>query len=153
MELGLPHLALAALRRRRQLVAQDARGCYLLGECLRELHRYRAAVGPLQRSLALIPDDVQVSLALSWCLKRTGRLAEAIEVLQRIVDVEPGEAIVHYNLACYWSLAGGRRAALQHLANALEIDGNFLDFVWEEPDFAPLRRDPLFQSLTGMRSV
>ena len=149
LELAMPEHALRTLQRRGQLVHGDARGCYLLGETLRELRRYREAIFPLRRSLELIPDDTRVCLALGWCYKRIGRLEEAIGVLEHAVRVEPGEAILHYNLACYCSLARNRRRALQHLANALEIDGNFRDLVGDEPDFDPIRDDPLFQSLTA----
>jgi Flp pilus assembly protein TadD len=96
-----------------------------------------------------LPDDVHVAMALSWCYKRIGRLEEAITTLEHAVDVDPGEAVLHYNLACYWSLAHNRRRALQHLAHALDIDGNFRDLVSDEPDFDPIRNDPLFQSLTA----
>jgi tetratricopeptide (TPR) repeat protein len=152
LELMLPEQALRTLQRRGQLVHGDARGCYLLGEALRELRRYREAVYPLRRSLELIPDDTRVCLALGWCYKRTGRLEDAISVLDRAVRLEPGDALLHYNLACYWSLAHNRRRALQHLANALDIDGNFREMVRDERDFDPIRNDPLFQSLTGAMS-
>jgi tetratricopeptide (TPR) repeat protein len=148
LELGMADVALKTLQRRGHLVHGDARGCYLLGETLRELRRYREAVFPLRRCLELIPDDVHVSLALGWCYKRIGRLDEAIAALEHAVLVEPGDAILHYNLACYWSLAGNSRRALQHLAEAIDIDGNFRDMVADEPDFDPIRSDPLFQSLT-----
>jgi tetratricopeptide (TPR) repeat protein len=150
IELAMYGHALCTLQRRGQLVHGDARGCYLLGEALRELRRYREAVIPLRRSLELIPDDTRVCLALGWCYKRTGCLEDAIGVLEHAVRVEPGEAILHYNLACYCSLARNRRRALQHLANALDIDGNFREMVGSEPDFDPIRDDPLFQSLTGV---
>jgi Flp pilus assembly protein TadD len=149
LELAMPQQALRALQRRGHLVHGDARGCYLLGETLREMHRYREAVFPLRRCLDLLPDDVHVAMALSWCYKRIGRLEEAITTLEHAVDVDPGEAVLHYNLACYWSLAHNRRRALQHLAHALDIDGNFRDLVSDEPDFDPIRDDPLFQSLTA----
>jgi Flp pilus assembly protein TadD len=149
LALGMPHHALRALQQRGHLVHSDARGCYLMGACLRELRQYREALFPLRRSLALIPDDVRVALALGWCCKRTGRLEEAIAALEHAVAIEPGEAILHYNLACYWSLARDRRRALQYLALALEIDGNYRDFVASEPDFEPLRSDPLFRTLTS----
>jgi tetratricopeptide (TPR) repeat protein len=151
LQLGMPEQALAALQRRGQLVHGDARGCYMLGECLRELRRYRDAIFPLQRSLELIPDDVHVALALGWCCKRSGRLEEAINTLEHAVRIEPGEAILHYNLSCYWSLAHDSRRALQYLATALSIDGNFRELVADEPDFDPIRNHPLFQSLTAMR--
>ncbi|HMO86448.1 MAG TPA: tetratricopeptide repeat protein [Lacipirellulaceae bacterium] len=149
LELGMPEHAIRALQRRGQLVHGDARGCYLLGEALRETRRFNEAVYPLRRSLELIPDDTHVCLALGWCYKRTGRLEDAIDVLEHAVHLDPGEAILHYNLACYCSLARHRRQALQHLAYALEIDGNFRDLVADEADFDPIRHDPLFQSLTG----
>lgn len=121
-----------------------------MGESLREMQQYREAIFPLRRSLELIPDDIHVWLALGWCYKRVGHLDRAIESLEQALDVEPGEAILHYNLACYWSLARNHRQALRHLADALDIDGNYCDFVHDEPDFDPLRDNPLFQSLTGM---
>jgi tetratricopeptide (TPR) repeat protein len=149
LELGMAEGALRTLQRRGHLVHGDARGCYLLGETLRELRRYREAVFPLRRSLELIPDDMHVALALGWCYKRIGKLDEAISALEQAVAIEPGEAVLHYNLACYWSLARNRRRALQHLANAFDIDGKFRELVVDEPDFDPLRNDPLFQSLTA----
>ncbi len=149
LELGMAPHALHALRRRKQIVWQDARGCYLLGECWRELRCYQEALPPLRRSLELIPDDIHVRMALAWCYKRVGQLQGAIDSLEPAVDVEPGSAILHYNLACYWSLAQDRRQALHYLANALSIDGNFRDFVHDEPDFDLLRSDPVFRTMTG----
>jgi tetratricopeptide (TPR) repeat protein len=150
LELGMFVQALRTLQRRGQLVHGDARGCYLLGEALRELRRYREAVFPLRRCLELIPDDTHVCLALGWCYKRTGCLEDAIAVLEHAVRVEPGEALLHYNLACYCSLARNRRRAVQHLAYALEIDGNYRDMIAEEADFDPIRDDPMFQSIVGL---
>jgi len=150
LELGLPAHALRSLERYQPLVQCDARGCYLQGEALREMRHFREALAPLHRSLELIPDDIHVWMALAWCYKRVGHVEDAIDALERAVDVEPGNAILHYNLACYWSLAHNPRMALRYLANALDIDGNFRDFVHDEPDFDPLRHDPLFQSMTMM---
>lgn len=149
LELGMPMHALRCLERREQLIYSDARGSYLQGEALREMRQYHAAIAPLSRSLELIPDDIHVWMALAWCYKRVGKIEHAIDALERAVDVEPGNAILHYNLACYWSLARNPRMALHYLANALEIDGNFRDFVHDEPDFDPLRANPLFRTLTA----
>lgn len=148
LELGMPDHALRSLERHQQLILSDARGCYLQGEALREMRDYRAAIGPLNRSLELIPDDIHVWMALAWCYKRVGHVEDAIDALERAIDVEPGNAILHYNLACYWSLAQNPRRALHYLANALDIDGNFRDFVHDEPDFDPLRHDPVFLDMT-----
>src|SRR5829696_510923 len=108
LELAMPEYALRTLQRRGHLVHGDARGCYLLGETLRELSRYREAVFPLRRCLELIPDDIHVAMALGWCYKRVGQLDEASTALEHAVTVEPGDAVLHYNLACYCSLARNR---------------------------------------------
>ena len=150
LELGMPGHALGALQRSGKIVHSDARGSYLLGECFREMRRFREAIFPLRRSLELIPDDIHVWMALAWCYKRVGHVQRAIESLEHAIEVEPGEAILHYNLACYWSLAHDKQQALQCLANALEIDGNFRDFVHDEPDFDPMRTHSLRSSDTTM---
>ena len=51
-------------------------------------------------------------LALGWCYKRTNRLAQAIDSLERALREHPDEALLHYNLACYWSLAANGPKAL-----------------------------------------
>jgi hypothetical protein len=65
------------------------------------------------------------------------------------VRIDSSEAVLHYNLACYWSLARNRTLALRYLSRALEIDANFRDMVGDEPDFNPLRHDPEFIQLTS----
>ena len=142
--------ALRSLQHRGALVHGNGRACYMLGETLRELARYEEALLPLERSADLVPDDIHVLLALGWCYKRTGQLAKAIDALERAVKVDPGEAVLHYNLACYWSLARNRTLALKYLSQAMEIDSNIRDLVPDEADFNPLRHDPDFRQLTGV---
>jgi tetratricopeptide (TPR) repeat protein len=152
-ELGMAEHALRALQHRGALVHGNGRACYMLGETLRELARYEDALLPLERSAALVPDDIHVYLALGWCYKRTGQLAKAIESLERAVAVDAGEAILHYNLACYWSLARNRKLALLYLSHALELDANFRDLIADEPDFNPLRHDAEFKLLVSGNAV
>ena len=112
--------------------------------------RYEEALAPLERGADLIPDDIHVLLALGWCYKRTGQLARAIGALERAVRIEPSEAVLHYNLACYWSLARNRTLSLRYLTRAIEIDGNFRDILNDEPDFNSLRHDPQFIALASV---
>jgi hypothetical protein len=55
--------------------------------------------------------------------------------------------VLHYNLACYLSLAGQRRGALRSLTDALALDPTFGKLVDDESDFDSLRSDPEFQAL------
>jgi tetratricopeptide (TPR) repeat protein len=149
-ELGMTEHALRALQRRGSLVHGNGRACFLLGEALRELSRFEEALLPLERSADLLPDDIHVLLALGWCYKRTGQLAKAIDALERAVKVDTSEAVLHYNLACYWSLARNRTLALRYLATALEIEPNFRDMIADEADFNPIRNDADFIALTSV---
>jgi tetratricopeptide (TPR) repeat protein len=149
-ELGMMEHALRSLQRRGALVHGNGRACFMLGEALRELGRYEEALVPLERSADLVPDDIHVFMALGWCYKRTGQLGKAIDALQRAVRIDASEALLHYNLACYWSLARNRTLALKSLSRALEINSNFRDLIADEADFHPLRQDPEFRLLTGV---
>jgi len=146
LELGMPEHTLAALAELGPQII-DGKASYLSGEALRALDRHADAVPHFELARNAIPDDIHILLALAWCYKRTRRIDRAIEALERALEIDPGEAILYYNLACYWSLVGNRHYALRFLARALAIDGNYRDLVFDEPDFAPLRDDPDFQEL------
>ena len=79
--------------------------------------------------------------------QRTGRIDLAIDGLQRALAVEPDDALVHYNLACYSSLAGDKHCTLRHLARALALDPSYRRLIDGEPDFDPIRADPDFLAL------
>ena len=83
-------------------------------------------------------------------LQTRGGTSQSHRMPRACRSIEPGEAVLHYNLACYWSLAKDRRQALRSLARALNIDGNFRDFIADEPDFDPLRNHPLFKNIVGV---
>lgn len=150
LELGLPEQATETLQKKPELVANSGAAQYLLGESLRQQHRYAEAIAPLERATEILPDQMEVALALAWCYKRTGQLASAIDALQLVANDRPDEAILHYNLACYFSLANRRRDALSYLSTALDLDINFLDFIPYESDFDSIRDDYDFQMLTSL---
>ena len=58
-------------------------------------------------------------------------------------------AIVHYNLACYWSLAGNVKLAVTYLSQAFDLEPEYRDLVHRERDFDPIRNHPHFQALTA----
>lgn len=147
LELGMHKHALGSLQRRGALVHSDGHACYLLGECLREMSRFREAIFPLRRCVDLKPESVEGWLALGWCYKRTHQLDMAIWSLEQAIHAAPDDALLHYNLACYYSLACRRLDALRRLKRSFDLDSAFRDLVAGEPDFAPLRDDPGFRML------
>ncbi len=120
---------------------------YLKGQSLRELGRFLDALEPLRRAAQANPDNISTWLALGWCYKRTGKLDRAIESLEEALSVEPNDALVHYNLACYWSLARNKQQALTYLSRALDLEDEYRNLVAAETDFDPIRDDPSFQTL------
>ena len=149
LRLRLAQRALNALQRLGGASRRRAHVLYLTGQAYRVMHRYLEAVPPLTDAAELDPENTSIWLVLAWCHKRTSRLDLAIESLENALAVESREAILHYNLACYWSLAGNSKIALRYLAQSFDIDPNYRELVADETDFDPIRDLPDFQSLIG----
>ena len=146
--LNLPARALEILEGRTDLATMQFEASLLTGEALRVLGRHRDALKPLEVAASLRPGDVGVAIALGWCYKRTHRLAQAIDALDRALRHHPDEALLHYNLACYWSLAGNASRSLDELAAALDLDPDLRTRIAQESDFDALRGNPEFEKLT-----
>jgi Flp pilus assembly protein TadD len=147
LELNMPRHALEVLDRNHLRSNLAGREAYLRGEALRSLERYEEAIEPLSRAAEDYSENVSVWLALGWCFKRTGELDRAMQSLRRALEVEPEEALLHYNLACYLSLANRKDEAIEYLAKALALDEGYRKLIDGERDFDPIRSDPDFQSL------
>jgi tetratricopeptide (TPR) repeat protein len=145
--LDLPRRALQILDGRPDWSPMQFEASFLKGESLRCLDRYREAIKPLEVAASLRPGDTRVALALGWCYKRTNRLAQAIDSLERALREHNDEPLLHYNLACYWSLAGNTAKALDALSTSLDLDPELRSLVIEEQDFDQLRGNPEFDRL------
>jgi tetratricopeptide (TPR) repeat protein len=147
--LNLPERALAILERRSDWATMQFEASYLMGEALRSLSRYREALKPLEIAAGLRPAEIGVAIALGWCYKRTHRLAQAIDALERARRHNPdAPGLLHYNLACYWTLAANKTKALDELAIALDLEPELRNLIADEPDFDQLRGNPDFERLT-----
>jgi len=153
LELGMPQHTLQVLSRCGNEGTLPDHALFLRGEAYRALGQFQEALAPLKRAAESDPQNANVWLSLGWCYKRTGRIDLAIESLQEALSSEPKDsyvALLHYNLACYWSVAGNKRQALACLSRALALDPDFRDVIEREPDFDPIRTDPTFKSLTSV---
>jgi tetratricopeptide (TPR) repeat protein len=146
----LAERAISALARVSGTPGAQAHVLYLTGLAYRIMERYEEALGPLRASADLDPRSVPVWLALGWCYKRVRRLDEAIRALEHALVVGQGEAIVHYNLACYWSLAGRPEQAIPYLAQSFDLDPRYRELVAGEVDFDSIRDLPDFQAVLGV---
>lgn len=147
LELEMPEKSLEILQSRSEWGLLQFEASLLTGEAYRIQERYRDAIKPLEKAATLRPGDIQVAVALGWCFKRTNCLAQAIDALERAERAHPDEPILHYNLACYWCLAGGFDRALTELNLAIDLDPNIRGRIARETDFDQLRGHPEFDRL------
>jgi tetratricopeptide (TPR) repeat protein len=150
--LDLPRRSLQILESQPDWLSMQFEACLLRGEALRSLNRFRDALRSLEVAGALRPGDARVALALGWCYKRTNRLAQAIDSLEQALREHPDDALLHYNLACYWTLAANGTKALAELSTALELDPDLRSRITDEADFEGLRGNPGFQRLVTGRT-
>lgn len=150
LELGMGQHALAALDQLSEMGEPGPGALLLRGEALRSVKRFREALVPLGQASEIMPENVHLWLAIGWCHKRIGRIDLAIEAIEKALEIDPDEALLHYNLACYLSLARRKQPALLHLARALEIDSAYRNLIPAESDFDSLRSDPEFLALTSV---
>lgn len=158
LSLELPEQAVREL----SLAGQEARQSFawnlLMGESLRACGRWDEAVSFLQKAHDMRPEALAVLLSLGWCFKRADRIDRAIDSLReaeqicRKTDMK-ALPLVHYNLGCYFAVAGRKRDALEHLSWAIERDSSYLDMVNAETDLATLRADREFQELVARLGV
>ncbi len=141
--------ALDALNRLGDESGEKARVLHLTGCAYRVMRQHEDAIPPLLDAANLDPENISIWLTLAWCYKRTGRLDRAIKSLENALAVDSQEAILHFNLACYWSLSGDAKTALKYLTRSFDIDPAYRELVRNETDLDPIRDLPDFQSLIG----
>ena len=123
---------------------------YLRGQAHRLAERYRMAINDLKVAWRLVPGNVHTSLALGWCYKRLGQIEEAVQALQDALNEDDDVGILHYNLACYLTLAHRFPDAITHLARAIEIEEGFWLRAADESDFDAIRQYPGFRQLASL---
>jgi hypothetical protein len=86
--------------------------------------------------------------------RRLGR-QHLVDWIRRAVDAEPAEPSVLYNAACVFTGAGDPGRALDCLEQGLSGGWGDPGWIRHDPDLAPLREEPRFQTLlrrTGVAS-
>ena len=116
----------------------------LRGEAYRQKEEYERALQHFERATVDGERGLDSLMCMAWCFKRVGRLDKAIECLKAANQGSPKVAVVLYNLACYYSLAGEKEEALSWLARAFRLDNSYRKQVAKEPDFDPIRNDQDF---------
>lgn len=93
------------------------------------------------------PDFVDALIPLANAYTKRGLYKKGLEVDKRLVGLRPDDEMVHYNLACSYSLLGNIDLALKTLEKAMEL--GYRDFNWMEKDkdLENLRNDKRYKEL------
>lgn len=105
-----------------------------------EIDFYRAIV-------AKAPEYVDALMLLGEAYTRKGLYAEGLEIDRRLSRLRPADPIVHYNLACSYSLTRKRKEALACLERSIELGYRDLVHLAGDRDLAYLHGDRTFHRL------
>lgn len=93
------------------------------------------------------PDFVEAAIVHANNLTAKGNHLAALELDQRLSRLRPSDPLVHYNLACSYSLLGRVDAAFATLRTAISLGYDQLDCLLEDRDLENVRSDPRFREL------
>jgi tetratricopeptide (TPR) repeat protein len=93
------------------------------------------------------PDYVEALQILGDAYTRRGRFPDGLKIDERLAALCPENALVHYNLACSYSLTSACEQAAEALARALTL--GYRDFRWivQDPDLRNLRKHPSYRKV------
>lgn len=120
---------------------------YCLAGVYKSLERPDMAESHCRLSLRHNPGFAPTFLLLASVLRMTGRLEDSADAARMAVLLDPDCAPAHYDLACYYALAGQKDKALAAFETALTR--GFCDLEWavRDPDLEALRAVPEFDRL------
>jgi tetratricopeptide (TPR) repeat protein len=147
LALELPDAALRRLGLFQDAESTPAAVEQLRGEVYRQKEDYEKALRHFERVPTQDGKHLELRMSMAWCFKRIGRLDKAIEAMKLAYRESPKTAVVLYNLACYYALAGEKDEALSWLGRAIRMDGSYRQRVPKESDFDSIRNDRDFQYL------
>jgi Flp pilus assembly protein TadD len=85
------------------------------------------------------PAHVEALLILGDDYTRRGRHQEGLRVDERLCLLRPEDCMVHYNLACSYSLTGQCDLAAEALNRAINLGYEDFDHMARDPDLKNLR--------------
>jgi len=101
-------------------------------------------IGFLEGVVARDRNYVEALQLLGDNYTRRGRYREGLTVDRRLARLCPGDPLVHYNLACSYSLTRQFRRAFRSLRKALVHGYRDFDWLRKDPDLELLRQHVLF---------
>jgi tetratricopeptide (TPR) repeat protein len=83
---------------------------------------------------------------LSTAYLRAGKYDEALDTLKTLEEFKPSAPLLHYNLACYYSLTEKTQGSLNALKKAVELGYKGYQEIETDPDLENLRNNGEFKT-------
>lgn len=84
------------------------------------------------------PDDVGHHLNMAYAVRRFRSESEAADILSLALRRYYDDALIRYNLACYWCVMGRVEEAREMLETAFKKDSSLRELAETEEDLAAL---------------
>lgn len=88
------------------------------------------------------PDFIEALTMLGDLYTKAGQWQKGLEVDMKLASLRPQDALVHYNLACSYSLLNQPKLALKALTKAFELGYDDFNHLKTDDDLANLLKDP-----------
>ena len=95
----------------------------------------------LEGVLVKYPSYVECLMLLGNAYTANGMYEKGLKVDLKLARLRPNDPLVHYNLACSYSLLGRRDQALESLGEAVNLGYNDLHHLENDSDLDSLRDD------------
>ncbi len=95
------------------------------------------------------PDFVDALILLADAYTKKGLLDKGLEADLKLSGLRPADPIIHYNLACDYSLLKDAERCLETLAKAITLGYREFKFMEKDPDLAYIRQDARFTELVS----
>lgn len=93
------------------------------------------------------PNHPDVLAALGDAYTKIGRFEDGLKIDVQLVLLKPDDPIVHYNLACSYSLLRKADLCLDTLQKAVHLGYRDFSFMSRDPDLDFIRSDPRYKEL------
>jgi tetratricopeptide (TPR) repeat protein len=93
------------------------------------------------------PGYVEALQVLGDDYTKRGRYVAGLKVDEQLSHLRPDDPMVHYNLACSYSLTGNFNQAAAALTKALDLGFRDLKWLAKDPDLDALREHPLYKNI------
>jgi adenylate cyclase len=137
-----------------EVAPDEIRALQLLPQIYTRLGRQAAAdaanrqrVEVVERRLEFNPDDVPMLLDGASALAALGERQRSLEWASRILDKAGDDALVLYNLACLYSLAGEVTSALESLEKSYAAGLADPEWMSQDSDLDNIRHHPRYKDL------